>query len=70
MEAFLKFIAEIMEISEEKITLLTTQDDLEEWNSLMQLRLVAEIEEKYKVSIPLEDISNIKTVGKFYNYIR
>ncbi|MFT4144619.1 MAG: acyl carrier protein [Mobilitalea sp.] len=70
MEDFLKFIADIMEVPIEIIDLSTSQNDLIEWDSLMQLRLLSEIESKYKVSIPYEDVSKIKTLEGFYQYIK
>jgi acyl carrier protein len=70
VEDFLKFISDIMEVSVDKIDLSTSQNDLIEWDSLMQLRLLSEIESKYKVSIPYEDVSKIKTLEGFYQYIK
>ncbi len=70
VEDFLKLISNIMEVPIERINLSTSQSDLLEWDSLMQLRLLSEIESKYKVSIPYEDVSKIKTLEGFYQYIK
>lgn len=57
MEEFLGFMAEILETDQEKLTLETTQEEVETWDSLMQLRLVGEVEAKYGVTIPMDAVS-------------
>ena len=63
MEEFLSFIADILEVDKSTLT-------LETWDSLMQLRLLGEIEAKYGVMIPMEQISTIKKLNDFYQYIK
>ena len=70
MEEFLSFIADILEVDKNTLTLETSQDDVETWDSLMQLRLLGEIEAKYGVMIPMERISTIKKLNDFYQYIK
>lgn len=70
MVDFLKFISDIMGLPIEKINLSTSQSDLSEWDSLMQLRLLSEIEAKYQVAIPYDDVSKIKKLEDFYQYIK
>ena len=70
MEQFLSFIADIWEVDKNTLTLETSQDDVETWDSLMHLRLLGEIEAKYGVMIPMERISTIKKLNDFYQYIK
>lgn len=70
MEEFLSFIADILEVDKSTLTLEISQDDVETWDSLMQLRLLGEIEAKYGVMIPMEQISTIKKLNDFYQYIK
>ena len=70
MEEFLSFIADILEVDKSTLTLETSQDDVETWDSLMQLRLLGDIEAKYGVMIPMEQISTIKKLNDFYQYIK
>ena len=70
MEEFLSFIADILEVDKNTLTLETSQDDVETWDFLMQLRLLGEIEAKYGVMIPMERISTIKKLNDFYQYIK
>lgn len=69
MEEFLSFMAEILEADAKSLTLETSQDDVETWDSLMQLRLLGEIEARYGVMIPMEQVSTIKKLGDFYQFI-
>lgn len=70
MEEFLSFMAEILEVDKESLTLETSQDDVETWDSLMQLRLLGEIEAKYSVMIPMDQVSTIKKLGDFYQFVK
>ena len=70
MEEFLSFIADILEVDKNTLTLETSQDDVETWDSLMQLRLLGEIEANYGVMIPMDRISTIKKLNDFYQYIK
>lgn len=69
MDKFLKFLAEIMEVNVENLSLQTEYQSIPQWDSLMHLRIVAEIEEKYGVEIPIDEVPDIKTLGDFYKYI-
>lgn len=68
-DKFLQFIAEILEVKKESITLETRYQSIPQWDSLMHLRLVSEIEEEYRVEIPIDEVPNIMTLADFYKYI-
>lgn len=70
MDDFLAFVAEILDVAPGTISLETAYETIPEWDSVMHLRLVMEISEKYGVEIPLEDVPEIKTLGAFYGYVR
>lgn len=46
----------------------TRYKEFEKWNSLMHMRLIMEVEEKYDVEIPIEDVPNIMTLKELYRY--
>jgi len=69
MQEFLEFVANIFGMSPEEISLKTSYNSISEWDSLMQLRLVAEISDQYDVDIPIDEVPNIKTLGDFYYYV-
>lgn len=70
MQEFIQFIAEILEVESGTLTLDSTQEEIETWDSLMQLRLVGEVETRYGITIPMEEISDIKTIGDFYRFVK
>ena len=69
MDKFLEFIAEIMEVDVEELSGETEYQSISQWDSLMHLRLVAEIEDQYKVEIPIDEVPDIKTLADFYKYV-
>lgn len=69
MEKFLELIANVMEVPVNSISLETTRESLEVWDSLMQLRITGELEDVYKISIPLEEVSKLDKLEDFYKYV-
>jgi Acyl carrier protein len=70
MEELANFIAQVLEISEEKVTPETMQGEVDAWDSLAHFKLVIRIEEKYGVKIPMDKVSDIKSVADFYQYVK
>ena len=68
--SFLDFVAGILDVPHETISLDTAYESIPEWDSVMQLRLTLEIGTEYNVEIPVDEIANIKTLGEFYKYIQ
>ena len=67
---FLEFVAGILDVPSEGISLDTAYESIPEWDSVMQLRLTLEIGTEYNVEIPVDEIANIKTLGEFYKYVQ
>ena len=67
---FLEFVAGILDVPRESISLETAYESIPEWDSVMQLRLTLEIGTEYNVEIPVDEIADIKTLGGFYKYIQ
>lgn len=65
---FLQFVADILEKEITEISFETSYAD-GAWDSLMHLRLVAEICDEYDVDIPIDEVADIKTIGDFYKYV-
>ncbi len=70
MDEFLVFVSEILEVDVSAISSDTRYGELPEWDSLMHLRLIGEIEERYDVEFPLEDASDIQSLADFYALTR
>ena len=69
-QEFLSFVAGVLDVSAESISLDTAYESIPEWDSVMQLRLTLEIGTEYDVEIPVDEIAEIKTLGAFYKYIK
>ena len=69
MKEFIIFLASIFGVDSKTLTPDSCYGSFERWDSIMHLRLVMEIEEKYDVEIPIDEIPNIKTITDFYSYI-
>lgn len=68
MEAkFLEFVAEIMEIEVDEISMETEYKVYEKWDSLMMMNLIMEVEDEYSISIPLETAGKIKTLKDLFD---
>ena len=66
---YLSFVASVLDVPAESISLDTAYESIPEWDSVMQLRLTLEIGTEYDVEIPVDEIAEIKTLGAFYKYI-
>lgn len=66
---FLSFVAGVLDVPAESISLDTAYESIPEWDSVMQLRLTLEIGTEYDVEIPVDEIAKIKTLGAFYKYL-
>ena len=66
---FLDFAAGLMGIPADGVTLETAYQSVPQWDSVMHLRLVMELEEAYGVSIPLEAIGKLRTLRDFWGYV-
>lgn len=52
-----------------KITRKTSAKDIEEWDSLAQIKLIAAIEKQFKIRFNIQEISNLKNVGEMIDLI-
>ena len=64
---------QLLEMAKEMIgvdflTLETNRDDVEEWDSLIHVMLVAAVAENYGVVVPADEISNITCLMDFMKY--
>jgi acyl carrier protein len=69
MEKLLTIFSDILKVPKEKLSLETGRYDVEEWDSLAQLQLIAGIEEEFNVIIPFEDVHLLEKIGDFVKYI-
>lgn len=70
MEGFIDFVAEVMDVDPDEISMETEYKTYEKWDSLMMLTLVMEIEAEYDVSIPMEKLGSVKTLADLYEFVK
>lgn len=46
-----------------------TADDIEEWDSLKTILLIAAVEESFQIKLPMKEVISAKTVGQWVNLI-
>lgn len=68
-EKLLQIFAEVLDVEIDNISLETTRDDLEEWDSLAMVELVGEIEDKFSCNIPFDYIDDCKKIKDFIKYL-
>ena len=66
MQNFINFIADIMGVDPSELSEDTAYGHHEKWDSLMHIRLIMEIEEKYNIEIPIDEVPDIKTIKQLY----
>lgn len=68
-ERFLEFVANLFDVDASAINLDTAYGTIPEWDSLMQLRLVGELEDEFGADIPIDAVAELKTLRDFFKYM-
>lgn len=66
---FLCFVAAILGVEPRILSLDTAYESLPEWDSVMHLRLVMEIGDRYAADIPIDQVAAIRTLADFYRFV-
>lgn len=66
-QKFLDFVAEIMEVDEVSMDTPYKEGN---WDSMMMLTLIMELEAEYGVSIPMESLGDVKTLADMYAFVK
>ena len=51
------------------VTDATTADDIEEWDSLEHISLIAAVEKAFKMRFTMKEVSGMKNVGEMINIL-
>ena len=51
------------------VTESTTADDIEEWDSLEHISLIAAVEKAFKMRFTMKEVSGMKNVGEMINIL-
>jgi len=68
MEEFLVFVAGVFGIKRECLSENTRYGELPQWDSMMHLRLIMEVDDKFGADIALDEIPKIKTLGQLFAF--
>jgi len=63
-------IQDVLELPSLNITINTSADDVDEWDSMTHIQLIAAIESKYKVRFALGELQALKNVGDMIELIQ
>lgn len=64
-----EIFADIFNTHKEKISLKTRQNELKDWDSLGQLRLMMAIEERFNISFTIEEIASLNSFERILSKI-
>ena len=65
-DKFLSFVADVLNVNVKEISMDSKYGDVENWDSVMMLNLVMELEEEYGCSIPIEKIAKGISLRELY----
>ena len=61
---------EIFEIDKSEIDDEATPDDIEKWDSVLHMDLVAKFEENFEIQFEVEEITEMDTIGNMKEVLR
>ena len=68
-DKIIEIAASIFGMDPRKLSIKSSRDEIEKWDSLAHVMLIAEIEEQFGVSIPFEETGNIHQLKDFLRYV-
>lgn len=69
-EEKIAMLEEIMDLDEGSLALEDSLDDLEEWDSLSKLSLIAEAKHLFQIVMKAEDLKEFHTVRDICEYLK
>lgn len=64
MKKLNRVFREVFDDASLKITEKTTANDIDEWDSLMHITLIAEVEDAFHVKFTMKEVTGMKNVGE------
>jgi acyl carrier protein len=68
-ELLLDLICEVCNIEKKELNKNTKILDIEEWDSMSNVRIFVAIEKKFNIKVKPEEIEDFKTIENFFNYL-
>ena len=69
LEELQSVFQEAFDLDDVDLSMDTSPDDIEEWDSLSQIELLLAIEERFSIKFSLEDASSIHSVGNIVDAV-
>lgn len=66
---FMEVMAEMFEVDANELSMDIEYKNYEKWDSLKMMNIVMELEDAFDISIPLEKISDVKTLKDLYDIV-
>lgn len=63
-------VQEVLELPDLNVTVSTSAADVDEWDSMTHIQLIAAIESKYKIRFALGELQALKNVGDMIELIQ
>lgn len=69
-EKMIQLITETLNVDRDKISEEMSIDDIPEWDSMMFVMILAELEDKLNISIPIEEAIEMELVSELLAYAK
>jgi acyl carrier protein len=70
LQSVIKLIAETLQIPASELSEYSAADSFAAWDSLGQLRVCMALEERFGISVPMETIPELDSVGRILAFAR
>ena len=65
-EKVIAMLEEVLNLQEGTITTETKIEDVDDWDSLAHVMIIGELEERFGISIPLDEAIELTSVGELF----
>ncbi|MBU0763839.1 MAG: acyl carrier protein [Bacteroidetes bacterium] len=70
LPAITEVLQKVFSEPELQVTSDTSAADIDKWTSLTHIELIAEVEKKFSIRIPLKDVVRMKNVGELADCVK
>jgi acyl carrier protein len=68
-QKLISIVAAALRVPTSTLTLETGPGDLQAWDSLAQINIVSEIEAEFGISIPIEQVAEMRHIRDFFRHL-
>ena len=69
-EKVIQVLVNILQVSPDKISIKTTSDDIEQWDSLNHTNMIQALEQEFGIRYDLEQVVSMLSVGEIIDVIK